>query len=104
MPKNRKARVMTAERKLLTKKEVSEKGSMCAWDGCSATFEGLMPPDWRHLLVYWSPRPSDSTLVQVSNSGFCDRDAVLCPEHWRELDGRLKDLARWMGEPTAGEA
>ena len=79
-------------------------GRKCAWDGCSETIEGPLPPEWRNLMVFWSPHPTDSTLVQVSTSGFCDRDAVLCPKHWDELDGMLVDIGSWTNEPTAGEA
>ena len=30
---------------------------MCCWQGCEATYQGDQPADWRHLLMFWSPRP-----------------------------------------------
>ena len=104
MPKNRKARVWTEEKKLMTPKEIDEMGCVCAREGCSATFKETMPPDWRNLLIWWSPKPINAKMFEIASGGFCDRDAVLCPEHFNELDGMLKDLARWTGEPVAGEA
>jgi len=84
--------------------DLSQMGSICAWDGCEEQFQGDMPPDWRWMLVYWDPRPAaDQTVAEVSLGQFCDRDAALCPKHKDELEASLKDIGRWAKEP-AGRA
>ena len=101
MPKKRKTKII--ESKEIKLNEMP--GSMCAWDGCEATFDGMMPPEWRYLLLYWTPHPAtDNTLLEIASGPTCDRDATLCSEHARELDGRLKDLSRWINDPVGGTA
>jgi hypothetical protein len=56
---------------------------MCCWLGCEAKYEGDQPPNWRHLLIFWSPRP-------VRAFAEWDRDGVLCPQHAAELEAVLK--------------
>jgi hypothetical protein len=29
---------------------------MCAWRGCTETFDGETPPGWTNLLTYWARR------------------------------------------------
>lgn len=80
-------------------------GRICAWADCTATIEDVMPPDWRNLLVYWSPHPAvNCTLGMISMGTSCDRDAALCPQHARELESLLKDLACWADGPMGGAA
>ena len=78
-------------------------GMACAWEGCEASFECPMPPDWRSLLVYWNPYPAvDKTLLEIARSTTCDRDAALCPQHARMLEESLKDIGRWTRDPVGG--
>ncbi len=103
MARQRNPKVFRQEKKLIKLEDMP--GSICAWAGCDATFKGPMPEDWRWLLVYWRSRPAITTkLVKIANSRHCDRDAVLCPEHARELESQLKDLVRWADRPMSGEA
>ena len=93
---------------IATVKEIPAKdvvGSRCAWDGCGAYFEGLMPPDWRWMLLYWQPHPAaHDTVGKIAMSQFCDRDAALCPEHAQEIDDQLVDLMRWARGQVGGQA
>ena len=80
-------------------------GMLCAWEGCEASFEYPMPPDWRSLLVYWYPYPAvDKTLPEIARSTTCDRDAALCPQHARMLEESPQDIGRWTREPVGGTA
>ena len=103
MPKRKQPTVMTMERRTIASDDMV--GSMCAWDGCETVFDGLMPPDWRWMLVYWHPNPApNDSLGNIAMSEFCDRDAALCGEHAKELDSLLKDIGRALSGPVAGEA
>ena len=106
MKRRRKTKTATATSGFITPKEAEEMmtGQLCAWDSCGASFQGPLPKDWRNLLVWWSPEVKDATLFQVVTSGFCDRDAVLYPEHFRELESKLIDLMRWASGPVSGQA
>lgn len=65
---------------------------ICAWRGCGQVFEGNfsgpphLPPGWRYLIVtpvgVFDPR-------WINHS---DRDTVLCPKHFQELDNLLIPL------------
>ena len=75
----------------------------CAWKGCTATLPSLdpLPKDWRWLAVWWDkPRANPNPFRADVRM---DRDAVLCPKHWRELDGLLEDIGQRLGE-TKGSA
>ncbi len=105
MAKRRKPKVFTSKEMSVSEVQTMMRGSVCAWDGCEAAFEGSLPSDWRWLLVYWQPRPDvHHTLEQIVMGSVCDRDTALCPAHARELDGLLKDLGRWTQEPMGGTA
>jgi hypothetical protein len=85
----------------------SEGKRVCAWDGCtrSISFEKMTPPDWHSLIVYWSPFVDPkNTLEEVCSGPSCYRDAVLCPEHSKALDGLLKNIGREVSGPPAGTA
>jgi hypothetical protein len=69
---------------------------MCCWQGCEATYQGDQPADWRHLLMFWSPRPVGA-FVDIPDATW-DRDGVLCPQHAAELEGVLRVVGP---EPTA---
>jgi hypothetical protein len=77
------------------------RGGTCAWDGCTATYTGDQPRGWINLLTYWSPKPAHNLKAMLRH---CQRDAVLCPEHSRALEGLLKDLGRALDVPPAGAA
>ena len=98
---------MTKQAKIrtLTPKEIAEAGGMCAWDGCTATFEGELPTDWRWLLLYWQKSPDPVALIKTLVSGLSiDRHAALCPGHTQMLGSQLKDLMRRTTEPPEGSA
>jgi hypothetical protein len=67
--------------------------SICAWDGCLASFTGDMPRGWQWLLVYWRKQP----LLPVTPDDLPKtmRITALCPEHARALD-RLRASARML--------
>ena len=78
------------------------RGTMCACDGCDACFERDMPKGWSWLTLYWSKRPH----LHYHKIPVRDvlRDAALCPEHTRALDGVLKNTGRDVLGPFAGSA
>ena len=105
MKKKRKTGIKIIERTRKTVAELKAMPSRCAWHECGADFKGEMPAGWNYLLVYWHPEPQvEATLAEVSRSNFCSRDAVLCPEHSRELESNLVDIARWTDMPVSGQA
>lgn len=104
---------VVAKRETITGKENVKKaahdfanlGSICAWYGCTKTFDGDMPPNWSWLITYWGAPETNvrSTLGEISMSPFCTRDAALCPKHAGELENNLKPLARAL-DKTVGTA
>ena len=78
---------------------LSELGKMqhrCAWAGCTATTpRGPIPRDWRWLALWWGP----PTTPPWGEGNVETRDAVLCPKHWRELDGLLEDIGQRLDRP-----
>ena len=107
MPKRKKPTVFTMERRYLSPDDVKKMVMECAWNGCERTksMGEPTPPDWRNLILYWSPHPQPkATLLEVCTGPFCDRDAALCGEHAKELDGLLKDIGQALKGPAAGEA
>ncbi len=91
----------------MTKDDLEKMRAACIWEGCdrSIPFTEMRPPDWHNLLVYWSPYPDPKkTLEEVCTGPSCYRDAVLCPEHSKALDGLLKDIGRNLQGPAAGSA
>jgi hypothetical protein len=104
---SRKPNPKVFEQTTMSAAEIQAKvvGRMCAWDGCTAHFEGAMPRDWRWLLVYWAERPDvNATLGGICLGEHSDRDCALCPTHARRLDALLKNLGRWAGQPMGGTA
>ncbi len=75
---------------MLTHAELATFGSMCAWKGCTATFERDMPSDWNWVLAFWSP----GTVLNIAEigPGHWLRDCTLCGKHSRMLDSKLKRL------------
>lgn len=74
----------------------------CAWKGCTATSPlDELPRDWRWLLVYWDR--SEGNPNPFRGGVRLDRDAVLCPEHARQLDGLLEDIGQHLDQ-TKGSA
>ena len=74
----------------LTKVRVSDiKGALCARNSCLRFFDGdvdNLPPGW-HLIVM-----ARGSLFNVQNLLTADRDGVLCPEHFKEIDDLLISL------------
>ena len=107
MAKHNKPTVMRAERRYLAPDDIKKMRVQCVWEGCdrSISFTEMRPPDWHNLLVYWSPfLDPKKTLEEISAGPSCYRDAVLCPDHAKELDGLLKDIGQALKEPPAGTA
>jgi hypothetical protein len=68
------------------------RGSMCAWEGCTARFSDDMPAGWTYLFTYWSKKPRFN-FFDIPASDVL-RDGVLCPEHVRVLESQLKEIGR----------
>jgi hypothetical protein len=79
-------------------------GVMCAWKGCDKTCDPKddLPAGWSALLLTRSVRHYGN-LLDIPPSD-CLRDSFLCPEHTRQLDSLLVDLARELDGPAAGTA
>jgi hypothetical protein len=78
-------------------------GSLCAWEGCDRVFDGrTLPEDWAILTLYRSKRPI-LNFLDIRAEGLL-RDAVLCPEHTKQLDDQLKDIGQALSELAAGSA
>ncbi len=98
---------MSGTIEIMSSQDVAAMGSMCAWAKCARHIPSaeMQPPDWHNLLVYWSPFPdAKKTLGEIVTGPSCYRDAVLCPEHSKALDGLLKDIGREVQGPAAGTA
>ncbi len=107
MAKRKKPKVMTMERRYMTPDDIEEMGVACAWDECGRHISSaeMQPPDWHNLPVYWSPYPdAKKTLEEVCTGPSCYRDAVLCPDHAKTLDGLLKDIGQGLRGPSIGTA
>jgi hypothetical protein len=106
----RKAQVLRRKAEVLELKTIpaSEIGRRvaCAWKGCGAGCEfddsGDFPPGWATLLLAKSYRVY-ANILEIPPE-LCLRDAVLCPEHTRQLDSLLVDLGRELLGPAAGAA
>jgi hypothetical protein len=66
-----------------------ERGSMCAWRGCTKVTDGDLPKGWWWLLCYEAPRPV-LNILKTKNWHLHRRDGALCPEHAFMLDQMLK--------------
>ncbi len=107
MTKRKKTKVMTMERRYMSPDDIDKMQVECIWKGCdrSISLTETRPPDWHNLLVYWSPYLDvKKTLEEVCTGPSCYRDAVLCPEHAKALDGLLKDIGQALRGPPAGSA
>ncbi len=107
MTERKKPKVMTMERRSLSPDDIKDMRVGCIWEGCdrSTPDAEMRPPDWHNLLVYWSPFPDpNKTLGEIVTGPSCYRDAVLCPEHAKALDGLLKDIGQALRGEPAGSA
>ena len=59
---------------------------VCAWEGCenNCFFAKVLPAGWRNIVL------STKSLFDPTWVNSPDRDGVLCPIHFDELDGMLK--------------
>jgi hypothetical protein len=88
-------------------------GTMCAWEGCTATFKhthGGQPPNgWRILYTMKKydagQLPSGEPVMRIfsKQAGFT-RDACLCPHHAEALERQLKPLCREVMAEAEGTA
>jgi hypothetical protein len=90
MKKRPKARHAAPKIIYLPVAQVEAMPLMCAWDGCTESYQGDQPPDWNCLLVFWSPGPI-SNIAEI-NQNFWPRDGVLCPKHSAALEKLLKPI------------
>jgi hypothetical protein len=89
---------MVIERKMVKLSEIS--GSLCAWEGCHASFKGGQAPSgWTYLILYRPPLVMNFIDILPTD---CLRDTCLCPEHTRLLDSQFKELGRAVSGPAAG--
>ena len=59
-------------------RELMGDSNLCAWDGCTARFNGTaMPADWA------------TVKIEVPGNS---RQVILCPTHAERLDGLLKEV------------
>ncbi len=103
----KRKRPVVMEQRTMSPDEIENMRTACAWDECdqSIPYAEMQPPDWHNLLVYWSPYPDPKkTLGEVCSGPSCYRDAVLCPEHAKTLDGLLKNIGREVQGPAADTA
>ena len=78
-------------------------GSLCAWEGCDQVFDSrTLPEGWAILTLYQSKRPILNFLD--IRAKVLLRDAVLCPEHTKQLDDQLKDIGQAVSELAAKSA
>jgi hypothetical protein len=78
-------------------------GSLCAWQDCDRVFDGrMLPEDWATLTTYRSKRPIRNFRDISAEGLLCD--AVLCPEHTKQLNDQLKDIGRALSELPARSA
>jgi hypothetical protein len=85
----------------MSKAEMAQLPSICAWEGCAEVFHGDMPHGWRWMLAYWSAQPQ-WRFDRIAKENM-QRDCVLCPRHARVMDGELKPLCRLGPMPVLGE-
>ncbi len=107
MAKSKSAKRFVMEQRTISEDDFEKMRIACIWEGCdrSISHTEMRPPDWHNLIVYWSPFPDvKKTLAEIVTGSACYRDAVLCPEHAKALDGLLKDLGRELQGPAAGSA
>ena len=107
MAKSKRTKQFVMEQRTMTEDDLEKMRVACIWEGCdrSISHSEMRPPDWHNLLVYWSPYPdAKKTLEEVCTGPSCYRDAVLCPEHAKTLDGLLKDIGRAFKGPVASSA
>jgi hypothetical protein len=105
----RKAKALRRKAEVLEFKMIpaGELGPLaCAWKGCEACCKPDdkwdLPPGWATLLLTRSYR-TYRNILEIPPE-LCLRDAVLCPEHTRQLDSLLVDLGRELLGPAAGAA
>jgi hypothetical protein len=99
----RKLQMFRRESALVTPEMAREwqaRGRACAWQGCTNACKGDLPGDWVNVLVWWSPRPEDRNILEIASTPFCTRDAVLCPEHARQLEGLLGGVDTRLDDPA----
>jgi hypothetical protein len=112
MSEAKQRRAVFSELKELKASELA--ATVCAWKGCEAAYErnsDAQPPDgWR--IFYLMKRydgavlPNGEPVMRIfsSRSGL-ERDAVLCPQHAKQLDEELlKPLNREVLAEAAGNA
>ncbi len=107
MAKRKNPEQFVMEQRIMALDDLEKMRVACIWAGCdrSISHTEMRPPDWHNLLVYWSPFPDPKkTLREICTGPSCYRDAVLCPEHAKALDGLLKDIGRDLQGPAAGSA
>jgi len=106
MAKSR-AKQWVSEQRTMSPDDLKKMRVECIWEGCdrSTPMAEMRPPDWHNLIVYWSPFPDPKkTMGEIAAGPSCYRDAILCPEHAKELDGLLKNIGQALRGEPAGSA
>ncbi len=107
MAKRKNPEQFVMEQRIMAPDDLEKMRVACIWAGCdrSISHTDMRPPDWHNLLVYWSPCPDPKkTLGEIVMGPSCYRDAILCPEHAKALDGLFKDIGQALRGPAAGSA
>ncbi len=107
MAKSKRAKQWVSEQRTMSPDDLKKMRVACIWEGCdrSTPDAEMRPPDWHNLIVYWSPFPDPKkTMGDIVAGPSCYRDAILCPEHAKELDGFLKDIGQALRGEPAGSA
>lgn len=85
MGEAKRRRSIVAEKRTLSIADMRIAGVACAWDGCSAHFDGEMPPGWTWLISYHDKVPTISDWTGEDWAYRPYHDWALCPAHTREL-------------------
>ncbi|UGA45648.1 hypothetical protein HU230_0006305 [Bradyrhizobium quebecense] len=91
---------MAVERRMMPISEFEKLDSVCAWRGCRETCrvgqegQDYLPKGWTFLLMFWAREVPLTNLWDAVPQSDMLRDAVLCPQHTRELDRLLIPLPR----------
>ena len=107
MAKRKNPEQFVMEQRTMAPDDLKKMRIACIWEGCdrSISHTEMRPPDWHNLVVYWSPFPdAKKTMGEIVTGPSCYRDAVLCPEHAKALDGLLKNIGQALRGEPAGSA
>ncbi len=106
MAKSKRAKQWVSEQRTMSPDDLKKMRVACIWEGCDrSTPDAEMAARLAYLLVCWSPFPDPmKTMGEIVTGPSCYRDAILCPEHAKALDGLLKNIGQALRGEPAGSA